>query len=256
MTKKASPILWIIWLAILASLIVAHIVIKQYKIEVIAEKVFAPPFVSVTDSEALYIGKEDHANRVRNTQLELKRWEKCVAENPDDEDSLSLKNEFNRVICRDRPEPVDDASDAQLIANGHRINRASFFQSEVAPRIKPTENYIDIAFACGYAVLAMILVFAFTRWLKFEGVPAMRQNLESMKESVPSLPPLPPLPNIKALNAGRKLRQAEKEFETLKNLHDNGLITDEMFLKRKAELKASLGGNEMFSKDDETPSSK
>jgi hypothetical protein len=52
------------------------------------------------------------------------------------------------------------------------------------------------------------------------------------------------------LHAGHKLRQAEKEFVTLNNLHDNGLISDDIFLKRKAELTAALGSDEMFSKAD------
>mgnify|MGYP001154135784 CR=1 FL=1 len=52
--------------------------------------------------------------------------------------------------------------------------------------------------------------------------------------------------DLKALGANRKVRQAESDFQTAKNLHDNGLISDEMFEKRKTELKEALSANKVF----------
>lgn len=107
-----------------------------------------------------------------------------------------------------------------------------------------------MVFVVLYGLLAMYPLSVITNFLKAEGMDNARNNLGKMKEVAPSAP------NIKGLTAGRKLRQAETDFVTLKNLHENGLITDEMFAKRKEDLKAALGNNEIFAKSDKASSPK
>lgn len=125
-----------------------------------------------------------------------------------------------------------------------------FFSLEIASQIRKTEDYIDMVFVVLYGLLAMYPLSVITNFLKAEGMDNARNNLGKMKEVAPSAP------NIKGLTAGRKLRQAETDFVTLKNLHENGLITDEMFAKRKEDLKAALGNNEIFAKSDKASSPK
>ena len=40
----------------------------------------------------------------------------------------------------------------------------------------------------------------------------------------------------------RRFKKAEEEFQTLKSLHSNGLITEEAFRQRKQDLVRSLQG--------------
>lgn len=112
---------------------------------------------------------------------------------------------------------------------------------------RQVDNYIDMVFVVLYGLLAMYPLSVITKFVRDEGVENARHNLRKIKESVP----LPPTHNIKGLNAERKLRQAEADFVSLKNLHDNGLITDEMFSQRKAKLKAALASNEIFNQSKE-----
>lgn len=51
---------------------------------------------------------------------------------------------------------------------------------------------------------------------------------------------------FEGLSGGRKLRQAQNEFFVVKNLYENGLITEAMFLQRKDEIKTRLGSNGPF----------
>lgn len=117
-----------------------------------------------------------------------------------------------------------------------------YFSLDIASQIRKAGNYVDMVFVVLYGLLAIYPLSVITNFLKAEGMENARHNLGKMKEIAPSAP------NTKGLTAGLKLRQAQSDFVTLKNLHDNGLITDEMFAQRKDELKAALGSNEIFNK--------
>lgn len=110
------------------------------------------------------------------------------------------------------------------------------------------DNYIDAVFVVLYGMAEMYPLLLMTTFLRDEEFGNARHKLGKMKRSVP----FPPSPNIKEMNAGRKLRQAEADFVTLKNLYDNGLITEEIFSQRKADLKAALSNNEICSTSNES----
>jgi hypothetical protein len=91
---------------------------------------------------------------------------------------------------------------------------------------------------CYVAAFAAVVVFLL--WFRSTLLPRLVAVKDVVKERTPSAS------DFQALGANRKVRQAESDFQTLKNLHDNGLINDEMFEKRKAELKDALSANKLF----------
>lgn len=243
MGQKSSFIRCGLWLAILACLITAHVILKQNPSNIIAEKLYIPTYVGITDKTALELGIASHNSYVQRIRQELKEWEECAARTDDD---------LVEDLCHNPPVEVKRPNNSVLIANSHAQHRAEFFNSKVVPRIKEVEVYIDAAFFFFYAILAMFPLAVLVRQIRAEGLENARHNLKSIKKAAPIMPNIRALDIGRKLHAGHEIRQTEKDFATLKNLYDNGLITGEMFLKRKA----ALGSNEMFSKDGEASSPK
>lgn len=105
-----------------------------------------------------------------------------------------------------------------------------------APEIRKIDSMQEKFF---YVVAFAAVVVSFL-WFKSVLLPRLIAVKDVVKERTPSAS------DLKALGANRRVRQAESDFHTLKNLHDNGLINDEMFEKRKAELKEALSANKVF----------
>jgi hypothetical protein len=91
-----------------------------------------------------------------------------------------------------------------------------------------------------YIVVSIAALLVFALWFKATLLPRLVAVKDLVKERTPSVG------DLKDIGANRKVRQAESDFQTLKNLHENGLIDDEMFEKRKAVLKEALSANRAF----------
>lgn len=223
-----------------ACLIFVHFTIKQ-NVSNITEKLFAKPYTSLSDEDAHELGASTYEGLVEDTNRRLEEWQECVAR---------TEGHLERIVCRERPTAVKAAGKSSLIADGHRIHREEFVSSEVKPHIDSTETIIEWVFDIAYAIIGLFVLLIFLKWFVFKIQPLAGRVFGKMCAATRLSQ------NLKDIYANRKLRQAEKDFLTVKNLYDNGLITEEMFLKRKDDLMAVLGGNGIFRDENDTASPK
>ena len=190
----------------------AHDALQKEAVVIAAKE--APPYVSVSDVEAVRLRYEACK---RDLSFEVMLFEA----------GSSCQEHFSK--------PVNEiAEDAQ------EIHRASYVEREVKSRVDARQSELRKNLETFYYGLIIAASAAFLLWCKSTVFPRLVALKNAIYEHAPSAK------NLKALGANRKVRQAESEFVTLKNLHDNGLINDEMFEKRKEVLKASLSGNQVF----------
>jgi hypothetical protein len=122
-----------------------------------------------------------------------------------------------------------------------------FHQAEIYPRTVELEGRYLTYFERFLAFLWIAAAAAFLMWCRSTLLPIVGRFRAKLRDrSSLSV-------DLQSIGANRRVRQAESDFATLKNLHDNGLINDEMFNLRKEELKAALTSNKVFQQKDETP---
>lgn len=85
-------------------------------------------------------------------------------------------------------------------------------------------------------LFAAAAAWNFWRWLRI-------QRLPRIPGAARALGSLAGLVKIDERLESRRMQKANADFATLKNLFDNGLITEKDFLARKAALSSSLAGN-------------
>jgi hypothetical protein len=226
------------WLAIIAiGLVAAHIKSTE-NADAIAEQQLAPAYVPLTDAVVYEWSANIYNGQIQNTQRQLAEWQACTAQQAKNQDYWAIRS------CGSRPEEVTVMSQAELLAFGHKVHRDAFVKAEVAPRIGEVKNFLAWAFGIAYLTVGLFALLAFRKWFTSELLPIARRGLGKIKDAA-SIPH-----DLGEFNANRKLRQAESDFLTVKNLYDNGLITEEMLLQRKAELTAVLDSNQLFRKED------
>ncbi|WP_139089383.1 hypothetical protein [Janthinobacterium lividum] len=127
---------------------------------------------------------------------------------------------------------------ARLVELSQESHKTRFYWKEIRPRVENLENGLNTNFTRLIVIVLLVAMVVFIIWCKstlFSFVVQGRIKLRGLS-----------FLDLKSKGPNRRVRQAESEFITIKNLHDNGLISDEMFLKRKEELQAALIRNEVF----------
>lgn len=203
------------WAALGIALVVgnmAHSVLKKDATIVAAKE--APPYVPISDVEAVRLAYERCQEDVSFEIMLLQAGTSC-------KEYFSKPTEKTTQIAQE-------------------YLRDSYETREVESRIDARQSKLRENFETFYYGLAFVAFALALLWCKSNVLPQLVTFKDAVRERAPSLS------DLKALGANRKVRQAESDFATLKNLHDNGLIDGEMFKKRKDELKASLSNNQLF----------
>lgn len=113
-------------------------------------------------------------------------------------------------------------------------NRETYVERELKPKVEILKLGLALAYALHLLGVAMYAIP-----LLLVGVESRRnQGTSSWVRRVAQLAPLRQLARD-ALRT-RKLRQAHVEFKVLKELYDNGLITEAVFLQKKEDMKDRL----------------
>lgn len=113
-------------------------------------------------------------------------------------------------------------------------HESEYWEKEIRPRAETFEIAVAIMLS---AVGILVLLYAgraFVTWYsarRGEGGTQAAETFKGVGDVVQA---------VKSQATSRKMRSAEREYRTLKNLHDNGLISDEKFDKRKNELRSIL----------------
>jgi hypothetical protein len=182
----------------------------------------APPYVKVSDAEAIA---------------------KAIASCRDDA-NLSVQLMLAEATCESFY--ANRATDGIKLAQ--QSHREQFYRAEVYPRERELETLYTTYFERYLVCLSLAAGIAFLMWCRSTLLPLLGRFYGKLRDRA-SLPT-----DLQSIAANRRVRQAEADFATLKNLHDNGLINDEMFNLRKEELKAALVSNKVFLPKDETSS--
>jgi len=174
----------------------------------------AQPYVAVSDQEAI-----------------MRQYRSCFQDK-----DLQLQLLAAGSSC----EKLYSNPSAEMVKNAQEAMHWDYYGREIAPRIKERRSTLDGNLKLFLSAAAFAAATVFLLWCKSTLLPRLKAMKEVVRERAPSVE------DVKALGANRKVRQAESDFQTLKNLHDNGLINDEMFEKRKEELKVALSANKVF----------
>lgn len=210
-TKKLLA--WLAGIGIAASLAASAHNILSEEVPERAER-DARPYVPITDQEAI-----------------MRRYRRCFQDKEVQHQFLSAG-----VTC----EQAYSNPSAEMVKNAQESDHWEYYGREVYPLIKERRDTLDSNFKAFLYAAAFAAVTVLLLWCKSTLLPKLSAMKDVVRERTPSVE------DVKALGANRKVKQAESDFLTLKNLHDNGLIDDEMFEKRKDELKAALSTNKVF----------
>jgi hypothetical protein len=211
MITSKKLIAWWIGLGIAAALGgKAHDVLEQEARNISAQE---KPYVELTDAQAIRWG-----------------YEQCKQSTARQEGLAQSGYTCERLYSNPIPEIVSSA----------RYDHRRAHSIEEYDRLRPKITRLDDNLELFYGAVGLGACAVFLLWCRSTLLPLLTRLKETVRERTPSPS------ELKALGANRKVRQAESDFVTLKNLHDNGLINDEMFEKRKDELKVALSANHVF----------
>lgn len=136
---------------------------------------------------------------------------------------------------------------SELLKSAHESHRLAFDRAEIFPRFEELQDQYLTYFERFLVFLGLTATAVFLLWCRSTLLPlAVKFHAKLRARSSLST-------GIETFSATRQVRQAESDFATLKNLHDNGLIDDEMFHLRKEELRLALTANKVFQSKEETP---
>lgn len=128
----------------------------------------------------------------------------------------------------------------RMVDEAIEIHKNKFYRREVLPlkykveKASKSNTEFFMTTILGFAAAALLF------WFKSVALPRLAKTKSDITERSDIAQ------NLKAAGANRKVRKAESDFSTIKNLHENGLISDEMFEKRKDELREALSENKIF----------
>jgi hypothetical protein len=135
----------------------------------------------------------------------------------------------------------------KLLKAAHESHSLAFDRAEIFPRVHELQDQYLTYFERFLVFLGLTATAVFLLWCRSTLLPlAVKFHAKLRARSSLST-------GIETFSATRQVRQAESDFATLKNLHDNGLIDDEMFHLRKEELRLALTANKVFQSKEETP---
>lgn len=195
----------------------------------LSEWLYAPAYTPPSRQEALELGNASYERDLAKSSQAIAEWEACQENND---------QEYARYICRGRPAEVDHMTAEELLESGMAIHRYHFIYNEIAPHGDTSADLITYFFVSIYVCIALVQLRFMLMWFRAACLPALRDSAGRVRAVAPDLALL------KGAMASRRLRRMEAEFNTLKNLHENGLIDEADFQRRKAELKATLDSKE------------
>jgi hypothetical protein len=94
---------------------------------------------------------------------------------------------------------------------------------------------LGILFGIGYTILLMMMLSSLRKLFSSGLAATIRKRISSLKHAA-----IDSGGGLREAMDRRRLHQAQKEFLSLKSLYENGVISEDAFVKRKAVLTAKL----------------
>lgn len=118
-------------------------------------------------------------------------------------------------------------SDIAMELRKHEENYKYYVVSPAKEIVRDVTNF---ALGSVYAILFIASLWMLIKWFAANLWPKISGLAGTLHRSI----------NWTEMGAARRLRRAEEEFRTLKNLRDEGLIAEEVFVARKDRLRAAI----------------
>ena len=119
------------------------------------------------------------------------------------------------------------------------VENREFDEKYVTPIKANVYQKINLGFILVYLSVLLALLISVRRWIRKSGPRAAVNSLMLVAEKVMSKLGTP----LRGLLGKSHVRNAEADFLSMKNLHENGLITEDDFNKKKRELQAKIQKN-------------
>lgn len=196
-------------LLILIGLVTAHVSISNNSRKIASD--YAIPYVEMSNEDAY----KDAYNMQSESSRELDRILQQTSVSPD---SIALQKRWH-------------------------------YQKYVSTYVEPIQDKINIVvgifFSLGYMILAFLAGRVFYRWMQADGGRIIFGSLRRLWCF-----PIKILGNLglKTLFLNHQLKVAETEFLRLKSLFDNGLITENEFLTKKAEIERKIRSENLLNR--------
>lgn len=116
----------------------------------------------------------------------------------------------------------------QFAKDSHRRE----YDWEISKRASEVKDFVENSLAVALTILGLAAFWALCRALYTRLSPAMRAGTRLATSSLEG--------GVSEVLQRRRFSKAEKDFQTLKSLYDNGLITEDVFNQRKALLSQTL----------------
>jgi hypothetical protein len=211
-------------LTFLLGIFVAFHVAVHFEARPLARLV-ATPYVPLTESEALARYPYDVATVAYYAETFGKI--NCL--------KAKLNSREATSDCIERV--VDEANSIRSnptlpLSQVHVNHKAEHEKEHVDPQVKNLQQYVfPLVFGLLYAGIGVLALVALSQWFRVAFQGKFQSRLANFYLAL----------NVFKRNQERRtLRAAASELNDLISLHQNGLISDEAFLKRKAELSAAL----------------
>lgn len=177
------------------------------------------------------------------SRAEARFWEEAKYEKPSKPLALTIaialcnENwELRMTLIQGRTtcEQYQSEREGLAIQEGIEWHRLRQHQYLVAPRLQEYENSLTNIFWMMAVTLGLFAAVAFLLWCRSIPGPFIARKIREHAKRLPTSS------DLIELGANRRIRQAESDFSALKTLHDNGVISDEMFVERKELLRQAL----------------
>lgn len=121
--------------------------------------------------------------------------------------------------------PSDGSISTEMVAH-----KADYEYREFEPVKERIDDVTNIVLGMVYAALGLSALWAFKSWFGANIWPMLAGFVRPLRASL----------DLSERGASWRLRRAEKEFRTLKSLHDDGLISEDVFVTRRNKLMAAI----------------
>lgn len=129
-----------------------------------------------------------------------------------------------------------------LARYAHYLN---YLSTSVRPLQKQIDFYANIAFSLAYLLLAAFTATSFYRWMQAVGGVVVSGGFRRLCGVAGRLTGGL---GLKGAIRNHQLGRAEAEFVRLKNLFDNGLVTEAEFLAKKVELASKIRDDNLLNR--------
>lgn len=150
---------------------------------------------------------------------------------PLSEQQVKERAEGARASCGSRPYWMAERCDLDYVRLAREGHLAAY-EYDISGRAREVRSTLEGTLAGALALLGLAALWALCRALYTKFAPVVRAGTRLATSSLDG--------GVSEVMQRRRFNKAEKDFQTLKSLYENGLITEDVFNQRKDLLTQTL----------------